>query len=88
MVIRARKAGMVFKLETVALRVFLFACFTGLRISDSKAIRWSNINGNFLEFTPVKTADIDGQMRIPFPEKARAWLVTKAMMERFWKKES
>jgi len=36
-------------------RMFLFSCYTGLRISDLKAIKWSNIKDGVLTFRPVKT---------------------------------
>jgi integrase len=35
--------------------MFLFACFTGIRISDAQQITWDNIDNNQLRFTAVKT---------------------------------
>lgn len=35
--------------------MFLFSCFTGLRVSDLMAIKWKNIEGDQLVFHPVKT---------------------------------
>lgn len=40
------------------LRHFLFMCFTGLRISDLKAINGDNIVGDVLVYCPVKTQSI------------------------------
>lgn len=36
-------------------RYFLFACNTGLRISDIKRLKWENIKGNHIEFRQKKT---------------------------------
>ncbi|MBC3540434.1 tyrosine-type recombinase/integrase [Rufibacter sediminis] len=36
-------------------RMFLFGCYTGLRISDLKEIKWSNVKDGRLTFRPVKT---------------------------------
>ncbi|MBN8565211.1 MAG: site-specific integrase [Flavobacteriales bacterium] len=35
--------------------MFLFACFTGIRISDAQQITWENIENNQLKFTAIKT---------------------------------
>jgi integrase/recombinase XerD len=37
------------------LKAFIFSCYTGLRISDIKAIRYKNIKNGFLIFEPQKT---------------------------------
>ncbi|KPK91123.1 hypothetical protein AMJ80_07675, partial [bacterium SM23_31] len=36
-------------------RAFLFACYTGLRLSDAKKLQWENIKGNRIEFRQKKT---------------------------------
>lgn len=46
---------------------FLFSCFTGLRISDNKAIDLENIISNILVFVSVKTGKL---MRIPLSNSA------------------
>ena len=38
-------------------RAFLFACFTGLRISDMKKLSWDEIKNGFLHFRQKKTND-------------------------------
>ncbi|MCH7972545.1 MAG: site-specific integrase [Bacteroidetes bacterium] len=39
-------------------RAFLFSCFTGLRFSDIKALKWESIKGNQLEIKQIKTNDV------------------------------
>lgn len=36
-------------------RMFLFGCYTALRVSDLKAIKWGNVKNGVLRFNPVKT---------------------------------
>lgn len=36
-------------------RAFLFSCFTGLRFSDVKALRWSDVKGDYIEIQQKKT---------------------------------
>lgn len=54
------------------LRHFLFMCFTGIRISDLKEMRFENIQNNQLIFFPVKTR---GQKRegVRVPLNKYAW---------------
>ena len=35
-------------------KAFLFSCFTGLRISDVKALKWENIKNDKINFIQVK----------------------------------
>lgn len=49
--------------------VFLFQCFTGLRYSDVENFRHSNIKGNNIEITTIKTAD---SLEIPLNDYSRA----------------
>ncbi len=37
--------------------VFCFCCATSLRYSDVKNLKWSNINGDYIEITTIKTTD-------------------------------
>ena len=37
--------------------IFCFCCFTSLRFSDAHNLRWSNIHGNSMTLTTIKTAD-------------------------------
>jgi len=53
------------------LRVFLFACFTGLRISDVREVRMQDIQKETLVFKPVKTSNINKTLRIPLTNPAR-----------------
>lgn len=52
-------------------RAFLFACFTGLRFSDLKALKWENVKKDSLEFKAEKTEDYQ---YIPLGESAKALL--------------
>jgi len=48
-------------------RAFLFACFTGLRISDIKKLTWVNIRGEQLLIRQKKTDSINGLKLHTFP---------------------
>ena len=48
-------------------RAFLFSCFTGLRYSDIKALRWENVKGGELEIKQIKTNDA---LYLPLSETA------------------
>ena len=60
-----------------ALRAFLFSCYTGLRISDLQQVTWQHIDGDFMDFTPVKTQGIVPHLRIPLSAKAQALIESK-----------
>lgn len=57
-------------------RAFLFACFTGLRFSDLKLLRWGNINNDSIEIKMKKT---DEQIIIPLNETAKRLLFNGEM---------
>ena len=40
-------------------RYFLFACYTGLRISDIKNLKWENIKGSSIEYRQKKTNEVN-----------------------------
>ncbi len=51
---------------------FLFACFTGCRISDMKELRHTHVVGDTLQYIAVKTRRYEKQVQVPLPEVARA----------------
>jgi integrase len=58
------------------LHYFLFACFTGLRISDIKLLRWENISNDTLYIMPFKTRRVNQEtVIIPLGAKAK-WLLS------------
>lgn len=59
------------KLKNVLI-YFLFSCYTSVRFSDIKNIKYSNVDGRFLTFTPVKTKNESRrQISIPLTERAQ-----------------
>lgn len=52
-------------------RAFLFCCYTGLRFSDMKALKWENIEDGKLKFRQKKTGGFE---YLPLPEPARKLL--------------
>lgn len=52
-------------------RSFLFACLTGLRISDLRQLTWKNVNGSELKIAQKKTGD---HVSVPISDQARAVL--------------
>ena len=64
--------------------VFLFSCFTGLRVSDCEALQWSDISEetdpkgkrvHFLNIRPIKTQTTSGKiLKVPLTESALAVL--------------
>jgi integrase/recombinase XerD len=56
---------------------FLFACFTGLRISDIKRLRWENIINDTIYITPFKTRKVTGETVIIPLGKTAIWLLSQ-----------
>jgi site-specific recombinase XerD len=56
------------------IRYFLFSCFTGLRISDVKKIRFDDILEGQLVFIPVKTKRFQKIVKVPLNDTAQ-WLI-------------
>jgi integrase len=53
-------------------QAFLFACFTGLRFSDIKSLKWENINDNKIVLRQQKTFDKTGKIDYyPLTEQAK-----------------
>lgn len=52
-------------------RSFLFACLTGLRISDLRRLNWKNVQGAELKVTQKKTGD---HVSVPISDQARSLL--------------
>ena len=52
-------------------RAFLFACYTGLRISDVRALRWSMIRNGQIEYRQKKTTRIE---YLPLSAQAQKYL--------------
>ena len=51
---------------------FLFACFTGLRFSDIKSLKWSEIHEDQIVIRPEKTTNTSGKiMYLPLSEQAK-----------------
>ena len=62
-------------------QAFLFSCFTGLRYSDMKSLKWSEIHKaadgvtEYIDHVQVKTKD---RVTIPISEETRKWMPKKA----------
>ena len=59
------------------LRMFLFSCYTGIRISDITRISANQIKNNVLIFTPYKTRGQKPIHEIPLPQKALNLITVK-----------
>ena len=60
------------------LRAFMFSCFTGLRLSDIRALQWSDIvstdTGKEIVITMKKTKEV---VYVPLSSVAASWLPTR-----------
>lgn len=52
------------------LKTFLFSCFTGLRYSDVKALRFDNFIDDYIVLQPQKTSYINKTIKIPLCQAA------------------
>lgn len=50
---------------------YLFSCFSGLRISDVKALKWGDIKGNEVQIRMKKTQHV---INVPLSDEAKKWL--------------
>lgn len=57
------------------LTAFLFACYTGLRISDVGLVEKNMVQNGMLVFTPFKTRKIEKEVKIPLTKKALKFIV-------------
>lgn len=60
--------------QQLTLRMFLFSCWSGLRISDVQQLTDSHIIGNELVFLPVKTKRKNTLLRVPLNSTARKYI--------------
>jgi integrase/recombinase XerD len=61
----------------VVLKYFLFACFTGLRISDTKRINFANIANGSLVFVPKKGSSRKAKiLNLPLSTKAKNFITS------------
>jgi integrase/recombinase XerD len=69
------KGKYTYEKHSKVLHYFLFACYTGLRISDIKRLRWKDIVNGTIYFTPYKTRSIKPEVLvIPLGHTAK-WLL-------------
>jgi len=57
--------------EKDIIRPFIFSCFTGLRFSDVQALKFANIQDNFIRVKMIKTERLDKEVKIPLSDLAR-----------------
>lgn len=60
------------------LQYFLFACFTGLRISDLRLVNYEDIQNNCLVLTPSKTRSYQKQVSIPLSDAAWDYITVES----------
>jgi integrase/recombinase XerD len=61
------------------LRAFLFCCYTGIRFTDAKLLRYKNIDNGFLSIRMHKTKEI---ITMKLPDKAKAFLEPDPALQR------
>lgn len=68
------------------LRAFMFSCFTGLRLSDIRALQWSDIvstdTGKEIVITMKKTKEV---VYVPLSSVAASWLPTRKGNDRVFR---
>lgn len=58
-------------MQRKVLRTFLFSCFTGLRYSDVKVLKFDNFIDDFIVLVPQKTSYMDKKIKIPLCQSAK-----------------
>lgn len=56
------------------LQYFLFSCYTGIRISDIKTLRWENIDDQYVTFLPQKSKKKNQIIKVPLIAVNRQYL--------------
>jgi len=52
------KSNILKPYQSNVLKYFIFSCYTGIRYTDIKGLKYNNIDGNFIKLTMHKTKDI------------------------------
>jgi integrase/recombinase XerD len=68
------KSGKLNEMQIEVLRKFLFSCFTGLRISDSKQLDYFHIDEGVIRLATIKGQRFGKEIKIPIPDYALSLL--------------
>lgn len=64
------KEGVLAESQRNTLQAFLFACYTGIRVSDWGRVHWNMVNENWLVFQPYKNRRFEKTLRLPLSQTA------------------